>query len=135
MTNLEAPVLVPHAAATGTSAGHKGETKYSYEILFRSQHYALADNACREYLFLCEFFHVEGAPALELFQEVMGKTCGLYMVQSMCSHDERLIDSCVSFRNLSRTTFPPAMTLWPSFYVFKWSNAFSTSAIKGQCQP
>lgn len=80
VTNLEAPVLVPHAAATGTSAGHKGETKYSYEIVFRSQHYALADNACREYLFLCEFFHVERAPAMELFQEVMGKTCTIYMV-------------------------------------------------------
>lgn len=79
---MEAPVLVPHAAATGTSAGHKGETKYSYEIVFRSQHYALADNACREYLFLCEFFHVESAPAMELFQEVMGKTCTIYTVSS-----------------------------------------------------
>ena len=85
VTNLEAPVLVPHAAATGTSAGHKGETKYSYEIVFRSQHYALADNACREYLFLCEFFHVERAPAMELFQEVMGKTCTIYMV-GYCVH-------------------------------------------------
>lgn len=81
VTNLEAPVLVPHAAATGTSAGYKGETKYSYEILFRSQHFALADNACREFLFLSEFFHVESQPAQdELFQEVMGKTCTIYLV-------------------------------------------------------
>ncbi len=83
VTNLEAPVLVPHAAATGTSAGHKGETKFSYEVLFRSQHFALSDNACREYLFLCEFFHVESTPALELFQEIMGKTCNIYIVYSL----------------------------------------------------
>ena len=83
VTNLEAPVLVPHAAATGTSAGHKGETKFSYEVLFRSQHFALSDNACREYLFLCEFFHVESTPALELFQEIMGKTCNIYIVFSL----------------------------------------------------
>ena len=80
LVNLEAPVLVPHAAATGTSAGHKGETRYSYEVIFRSQHYALADNACREYLFLSEFFRVEPAQALDLFQEVMGKTTQLYIV-------------------------------------------------------
>ena len=82
LVNLEAPVLVPHAAATGTSAGHKGETRYSYEVIFRSQHYALADNACREYLFLSEFFRVEPAQAMELFQEVMGKTTQLYIVRS-----------------------------------------------------
>ena len=77
---MEAPVLVPHAAATGGSAGHKGETKYSYEVLFRSQHFALSDNACREYLFLSEFFHVESQPAKELFQDVLGKTCSVYLV-------------------------------------------------------
>ena len=80
LTNLEAPVLVPHVAASGTSAGHKGETKYSYEVIFRSQHYALADKACREYLFLCEFFHVESTPAMELFHEVMDRTCNTYIV-------------------------------------------------------
>lgn len=90
VTNLEAPVLVPHAAATGTSAGHKGETKYSYEVLFRSQHFALADNACREFLFLSEFFHVESQPAQdELFQEVMGKTCTIYL-----KYVEEYISTC-----------------------------------------
>lgn len=80
LVNLEAPVLVPHAAALGTSAGHKGETKYSYEVIFRSQHYAFADNACREYLFICEFFHVDAKQAAELFHQVMGKTCTTYLV-------------------------------------------------------
>ena len=80
LNNLEAPVLVPHVAAVGTSTGHRGETRYSYEGGFRSQQYALTDNACREYLFLCEFFLVESVPAKELFNEVMGRTCTTYIV-------------------------------------------------------
>ena len=75
--------MVPNAAATGTSADHKGERKYSYEIIFRSQHYTLADNACREYLFLSEFFYVEPLQALDLFREVLRKTCQLYIVNKL----------------------------------------------------
>ncbi|XP_038598181.1 vacuolar protein sorting-associated protein 52 homolog [Tachyglossus aculeatus] len=64
---LEAPILVPHAA-------HKGEQRFPFESLFRSQHYALLDNSCREYLFLCDFFSVCGPAALDLFNAVMGRT-------------------------------------------------------------
>jgi Vps52 / Sac2 family len=32
-------------------------------MLFRSVHFALVDNACREYLFLSELFMVEGQNA------------------------------------------------------------------------
>lgn len=138
MTNLEAPVLVPHAAATGTSAGHKGETKYSYEIVFRSQHYALADNACREYLFLCEFFHVESAPAMELFQEVMGKTCTIYTVSNYdviiycVPIQQRLLIKC---RNLLKSMYRHATIRSHFSCASKWCNGSSTFVIREPSQP
>ncbi|XP_069688435.1 vacuolar protein sorting-associated protein 52 homolog isoform X2 [Periplaneta americana] len=67
---LEAPVIVPHAA-------HKSEQRFPYEALFRSEQYCLVDNACREYLFLAEFFIVQGPQALELFNQILGKTLNL----------------------------------------------------------
>lgn len=44
--------------------------QYHYEALFRSEQYALVDNACREYLFLMEFFKVRNAQALDIFNQV-----------------------------------------------------------------
>lgn len=44
--------------------------QYHYEALFRSEQYALVDNACREYLFLTEFFKVRDAQALNIFNQV-----------------------------------------------------------------
>nr|CAD7193636.1 unnamed protein product [Timema douglasi] len=69
-THLESPIIVPHAA-------QKNDGRYPYEALFRSEKYALLDNACREYLFLTEFFMVCGASALDLFNQIMGKTLNL----------------------------------------------------------
>ena len=60
-SQLEAPIIVPHTAS---------KTKYHYEALFRSEQYALVDNACREYLFLVEFFKVRGPQALDIFNQV-----------------------------------------------------------------
>uniref|UniRef100_A0A1B0CD66 Vacuolar protein sorting-associated protein 52 homolog n=1 Tax=Lutzomyia longipalpis TaxID=7200 RepID=A0A1B0CD66_LUTLO len=65
---LEAPILVPHA---------QRKNKYPYEALFRSEQYALVDNACREYLFVTEFFMVRGSQAQELFNQTMGRTLSL----------------------------------------------------------
>ncbi|XP_044268425.1 vacuolar protein sorting-associated protein 52 homolog [Tribolium madens] len=65
---LEAPIIVPHA---------QSKNRYPFEALFRSEQYALVDNACREYLFVSEFFMVRGQPALDLFNQIMGKTTGL----------------------------------------------------------
>lgn len=48
--------------------------QYAFEVLFRSQQYALMDNGCREYIFLSEFFMVHDADAMKLFMAVMGKT-------------------------------------------------------------
>ncbi|GFT75160.1 vacuolar protein sorting-associated protein 52 homolog [Nephila pilipes] len=71
-TELESQIIVPHSA-------QKNETKYTFESLFRSQQYALVDNACREYLFITEFFMVSGRSALELFSSVMGKTLAMFL--------------------------------------------------------
>ena len=54
--------------------------QYPYETLFRSQHYALLDNSCREFLFLCDFFMVSGTGAHDLFNSIMGKTLNLFAV-------------------------------------------------------
>ncbi|CAB3981273.1 Hypothetical predicted protein [Paramuricea clavata] len=71
-SELEEPIIVPHAA-------QKNDRKYPSESLFRSQHYALLDNGCREYLFLVDFFNVQGNPAKEIFTSVFGKTLSLLM--------------------------------------------------------
>lgn len=59
--------------------------QYPYETLFRSQHYALLDNGCREFLFLCDFFMVAGNSALDLFNSIMGKTLGMFLVRDVTS--------------------------------------------------
>ncbi|XP_064650085.1 vacuolar protein sorting-associated protein 52 homolog isoform X2 [Lineus longissimus] len=71
-SELEAAVIVPHAA-------QKGEQKFAFEALFRSQHYALLDNSCREYLFLCDFFMVSGQASHDLFNAIMGKTLSTFL--------------------------------------------------------
>lgn len=65
---LEAPILVPHT---------ESKNKYPYEAIFRSVQYAVVDNACREYLFCCEYFIVQNQAALQIFLKIMGKTLGL----------------------------------------------------------
>ncbi|XP_065510856.1 vacuolar protein sorting-associated protein 52 homolog [Caloenas nicobarica] len=69
---LEGPIIVPHAA-------QKSDIRFPFESLFRSQHYALLDNSCREYLFLCDFFMVTGPSAQDLFNAVMGKTLAMFL--------------------------------------------------------
>lgn len=69
-SQLEAPIIVPHIAS---------KTRYHYEALFRSEQYAVVDNACREYLFLIEFFKARNTQALDIFNQVMGKTLSLMM--------------------------------------------------------
>uniref|UniRef100_A0A915F0D3 Vacuolar protein sorting-associated protein 52 homolog n=1 Tax=Echinococcus canadensis TaxID=519352 RepID=A0A915F0D3_9CEST len=78
---LQAAILLPHAAA-------KNESKYLMEEVYRSINYALLDTACREYVFLGDFFlHSFGSPvssskasltseqaAASLFDKVFGRT-------------------------------------------------------------
>ncbi|CAH2005012.1 unnamed protein product [Acanthoscelides obtectus] len=65
---LEAPIIVPHAQT---------KNRYPFEGLFRSVQYALVDNACREYLFICEYFMVKDQAAMNLFNQIMEKTLTL----------------------------------------------------------
>ncbi|XP_037039849.1 vacuolar protein sorting-associated protein 52 homolog [Bradysia coprophila] len=84
---LEAPILVPHA---------QQKNRYSYEALFRSEQYALVDNACREYLFGTEFFMVRGAQAQDLFNQIMGKTMTL-MIKNVETYIQDCYDTIAMF--------------------------------------
>ncbi|XP_030644650.1 vacuolar protein sorting-associated protein 52 homolog [Chanos chanos] len=86
---LEGPILIPHTA-------QKGDCRYPYETLFRSQHYALLDNSCREYLFLSDFFMVAGNSALDLFNSIMGKTLGQFL-KNMATYVSDCYDSIAVF--------------------------------------
>lgn len=81
-TELEDPVIVPHAAA-------KSDKKFSFESLYRSLNYALLDNACREYLFVVDFFAVSGDDALALFNAIFGRT-----LQILQKHMESYVSTC-----------------------------------------
>ncbi|KAI1730474.1 vps52 / sac2 family domain-containing protein [Ditylenchus destructor] len=65
--DLMAPLIVPHA----TQQAHE---TFQFETLFRSIQYALVDHCSHEFLFLCDFFMVNGQAAVDLFTEVMGRT-------------------------------------------------------------
>uniref|UniRef100_A0A5S6R094 Vacuolar protein sorting-associated protein 52 homolog n=1 Tax=Trichuris muris TaxID=70415 RepID=A0A5S6R094_TRIMR len=69
-TDLEAPVIVPHAA-------EQSKTKFHFEAIFRSILYALLDHAGREYFFLCDFFLVSGHHSTDMFDQVFGRTLSL----------------------------------------------------------
>ncbi|XP_048244893.1 vacuolar protein sorting-associated protein 52 homolog isoform X2 [Haliotis rufescens] len=73
-SELEAPVIVPHAA-------QKSEAKYTFECLFRSLHFALMDNCCREFLFVVDFYMATGSVAQNLFDAIMGKTLTMFLKQ------------------------------------------------------
>ncbi|XP_026096986.1 vacuolar protein sorting-associated protein 52 homolog isoform X2 [Carassius auratus] len=86
---LEGPILIPHTA-------QRGDTRYPYETLFRSQHYALLDNGCREFLFLSDFFMVAGNSALDLFNSIMGKTLSMFL-KSLSTYLSDCYDSIAVF--------------------------------------
>jgi vacuolar protein sorting-associated protein 52 len=86
-SQLEAPIIVPHA---------QQKTKYPFEALFRSEQYALVDNACREYLFITEFYLVRGNQAQDLFNQIMGKTMTL-MVKNIELYVQDCFDTIALF--------------------------------------
>ncbi|XP_050459656.1 vacuolar protein sorting-associated protein 52 homolog [Cataglyphis hispanica] len=85
-SQLEASIIVPHTA----------KTRYHYEALFRSEQYALVDNACREYLFLLEFFKARNTQALDIFNQIMGKTLSL-MIKNLQSFVDDCYDTIALF--------------------------------------
>ncbi|XP_055382614.1 vacuolar protein sorting-associated protein 52 homolog [Condylostylus longicornis] len=84
---LEAPIIVPHA---------QQKNRYTFEALFRSEQYALVDNACREYLFVTEFFIVRGSQAQDLFNQILGKTLTL-MIKNLEIHIQDCYDTIAMF--------------------------------------
>uniref|UniRef100_A0A8C4IRX3 Vacuolar protein sorting-associated protein 52 homolog n=1 Tax=Dicentrarchus labrax TaxID=13489 RepID=A0A8C4IRX3_DICLA len=132
---LEGPILVPHTA-------QRGDSRYPYEMLFRSQHYALLDNGCREYLFLSDFFMVAGNSALDLFNSIMGKTLSMFL-KSMSTYVSDCYDSiavflCIHiilrFRAITAKRTIPALDkyweavlelLWPRFEMILEMNIHS----------
>lgn len=86
-SQLEAPIIVPHA---------QQKTKYPFEALFRSEQYALVDNACREYLFITEFYLVRGNQAQDLFNQIIGKTMAL-MVKNIETYVQDCFDTIALF--------------------------------------
>ncbi|KAE8282575.1 Vacuolar protein sorting-associated protein 52-like protein [Larimichthys crocea] len=132
---LEGPILVPHTA-------QRGDSRYPYETLFRSQHYALLDNGCREFLFLSDFFMVTGNSALDLFNSIMGKTLSMFL-KSMSTYVSDCYDSiavflCIHiilrFRAITAKRNIPALDkyweavlelLWPRFELILEMNIHS----------
>ena len=55
-------------------------SKYTLENIFRSEQFALLDNASNELLFLSDFFMAKDKTLYELFNAVMGKTFNLFFV-------------------------------------------------------
>ncbi|XP_052789808.1 vacuolar protein sorting-associated protein 52 homolog [Mya arenaria] len=88
-TELEAPIIVPHAA-------QKSDNRYTFESLFRSLHFALMDNSSREYLFLTDFFMASETTAIDLFNVVLGKTLSIYL-KGMEEHINDCYDSIAMF--------------------------------------
>lgn len=68
LTELEAPILVPHTLEKIAKDFH-----LTYEQIFRNVQFAFMDNATREYLFGIEFFGFAGENAYTFFRAVMGK--------------------------------------------------------------
>ncbi|XP_058475002.1 vacuolar protein sorting-associated protein 52 homolog isoform X1 [Solea solea] len=134
-SELEGPILVPHTV-------QRGDSRYPYETLFRSQHYALLDNGCREFLFLCDFFMAAGNSALDLFNSIMGKTLSMFL-KSMSTYVSDCYDSiavflCIHiilrFRAITAKRNIPALDkywdavlelLWPRFELILEMNIHS----------
>ncbi|XP_076772713.1 vacuolar protein sorting-associated protein 52 homolog isoform X3 [Arvicanthis niloticus] len=139
---LEAPILVPHTA-------QRGEQRYPFEALFRSQHYALLDNSCREYLFICDFFIVSGLAAHDLFHAVMGRTLSMTLkhLESYLAdcYDAIAVFLCIHivlrFRNIAAKRDVPALDryweqvlalLWPRFELILEMNVQSVRSTDPQ---
>ncbi|KRX79829.1 Vacuolar protein sorting-associated protein 52 -like protein [Trichinella sp. T6] len=85
--DLEAPIIVPHAA-------DQNKQKFQFEVLFRSLLYAVLDHACREYFFLCDFFLVSGQHSVDMFDQVFSKA--LLIVTNACDANMANCFDCIA---------------------------------------
>lgn len=114
--DLEAPLIMPGST--------KQDVKYTLEALFRTVHYALLDNACREYLFLRDFFMTVGdSQSCELFNHVFAKTLAHlhshFSEQFKSSYDTIAIFLCLHlvyrYREMARKKNIPVLdSYWDS---------------------
>ncbi|KAL3123811.1 hypothetical protein niasHT_010024 [Heterodera trifolii] len=72
LDDLLAPLIVPHVA-------QENNETFQFESLFRSVQYALVDHCSHEFLFICDFFMVNGQSAVDLFTSVMGRSISLLL--------------------------------------------------------
>lgn len=141
-SDLESPLIVPHAAA-------KMEIHFPPEAIFRSHQFAVLDNACREYIFLNEFFLLSTTQTLDYFNSVMGRTLNFF-IKTVEEDFEHSYDSlglflCLHiiyrYKLLAHKRAVPALDnyfetlvnniLWPRFeYIFQ----LHVSSIK-DCDP
>ncbi|KAF5915800.1 hypothetical protein HPG69_018145 [Diceros bicornis minor] len=129
--------------------GRLMKVQYPFEALFRSQHYALLDNSCREYLFICEFFVVSGPAAHDLFHAVMGRTLNMTLkhLESYLAdcYDAIAVFLCIHivlrFRNIAAKRDVPALDryweqvlalLWPRFELILEMNVQSVRSTDPQ---
>jgi len=121
---LESSLIVPHVAV-------KSEIKYSLETIFRSIQFAYLDNACREYLFIHEFFMANSKLTMELFNTIYSKTFGLLYKniddQFLQSYDAIALFTCLHIiyryrmlalkRNVMLNSYWERVvkTIWPQF--------------------
>ena len=81
-SELEATIIVPHAERIQ-------DQSHSFESLFRSIHFALLDCACREYLFIMDFYLPSAHVREEMFQFIFQTT-----LQSLITHLEGFLVDC-----------------------------------------
>lgn len=85
--------------------------QFNFESLFRSLHYALMDNCCREYLFLVDFYMASGTASQDLFNAIMSKTLQTYLARN-CKSCDWCLTFLVFFVFLQSFLF----TVWVFFY-------------------
>lgn len=94
--------------------------QFNFESLFRSLHYALMDNCCREYLFLVDFYMASGTASQDLFNAIMSKTLQTYLV-CIYKTDMHLLEFCTdvlkSMYLYYHTPFLPCRKQWRNMYL------------------
>ena len=71
-------------------------------MLFRSVQYALVDNACREFLFISEFFMLDTNTAQELFNNIFGNSIK-FLIQITSFHPGKTLSILVKQTDSSIT--------------------------------
>jgi len=121
-TDLESSLIIPHVAS-------KSETKFPIESLFRSHQFALVDNACREYLFVVEYFMLKPEAAQSLFDKIMGKS--LKFIIHNCEEEFKVSYDCIGlflclhivyrYRILAHKRAVPSLdSYWDSIVEILW---------------